>query len=43
MIRSHIGSIQECKMTLKLDRLSHLSNQSFGLGYSIELEALSGA
>ena len=41
MIRSHIGSIQECGMVLKLERFSHLSGRSFGLGSPIELEILS--
>ena len=40
MIRSHIGSTQECGTVLKLERFSHLSCQSFGLSSSIELEAL---
>ena len=40
MIRSHIGSTQECGTVLKLERFSHLSCRSFGLGSSIELEAL---
>ena len=41
MIRSHIGSTQECGLVLKLERISHISDQSFGLGYPIGLEAIS--
>ena len=41
MIRSHIGSTQECGVVLKLERFSRLLGQSFGLGSSIGLEALS--
>ena len=41
MIRSHIGSTKECGVVLKLERFSHLSGQSFGLGSLIGLEALS--
>ena len=40
MIRSHISSIQECGVILKLERFSHLSDWSFGLSYSIGLETL---
>ena len=41
MIRSHIGSTQECGVVLKLERFSHLSGLSFGLGPLIRLKALS--
>ena len=41
MIRSHIGSTKKCGVVLKLERISHLSGQSFGLGYSIGLETIS--
>ena len=41
MIRSHIGSIQECGVVLKLERFSHLLDRSFGLDSPIGLEALS--
>ena len=41
MIRSYIGSTQKCGVVLKLERFSHLSARSFGLGSSIRLEALS--
>ena len=41
MIRSHISSTQECGVILKLERFSHLSGQSFGLGSLIGLEAIS--
>ena len=41
MIRSHIGSTQECEVVLKLERFSHLSGWSFGLGSSIGLGYLS--
>ena len=41
MIRSHIGSTQECGVVLKLDGFSHLIGWSFGLGSSIRLEYLS--
>ena len=41
MIRSHIGSTQECGMILKLERLSHILGRSFGFGSPIGLEALS--
>ena len=41
MIRSHIGSIQECGVVLKLKRFFHLSGRSFWLGSSIGLKALS--
>ena len=42
MIGSHIGSIRNCGMLLKLERFSNLSGQSFGfdspirLGYLLE-------
>ena len=42
MIRSHIGSTQECGIVLKLERFSHLSGRSFGLGSPVVFEALSG-
>ena len=32
IIRSHIGSIQDCGMVIKLEIFSHLFGQSFGLG-----------
>ena len=32
MIRSHIGSTRDCEVVLKLERFSHLSGRSFGLG-----------
>ena len=35
MIRSHIGSTQECGVVLKFERFSHLSDRSFRLGFSI--------
>ena len=41
LIRSHIGSAQECEVVLKLHMFSHLSGRSFGLGSLIGLEALS--
>ena len=41
IIRSHIGSIQECGVLLKLERFSHLLGQSFVLGSPIGLEDLS--
>ena len=41
MIRSHIGSTQECEVTLKLERFSYLSGQSFGLNFPIKNKALS--
>ena len=41
MIQSHIGSTQECGVVLKLERFSHLSGRSFGLGSPIKLEVLS--
>ena len=41
MIRSHIDSTQKYEMVLKLERFSHLSGRSFGLGFSIGLEVLS--
>ena len=41
MIRSHIGSTQDYRVVLKLDKISHLSCRSFGLGFPIGLEALS--
>ena len=37
MIRSHIGSTSDYGAILKLDRFSHISNQSFGLGSPIGL------
>ena len=40
MIRSHIGSTQECGVVLKLQSFSHLSGQSLRLGFWIGLEAL---
>ena len=43
MIRSHVGFTQECGVVLKLERFSHLSGQSFGLGSPIGLEALSNS
>ena len=42
IIRSHIGSTQECEMVLNLERFSHQSGQSFGLTFPIGLEALLG-
>ena len=41
IIQSHIGSTQECEVILKLEKFSHLSGWSFGLGYLIGLEDLS--
>ena len=41
MIRSHIDSKKECGVVLNLERFSHLSDQSFGLGSPIGLKALS--
>ena len=41
MIRSHIGSTQEYRVILKLEKFSHLLGRSFGLGSLIGLEALS--
>ena len=41
MIRSHIGSTQECGVVLKFERFSYLSGWSFGLGSPIGFEALS--
>ena len=41
MIQSHIGSTWSCGVILKLERFSHLSDQSFGLGFPIELGYLS--
>ena len=41
MVRSDIGSTQECEVVLKLERFSHLSGRSFGLDSSIGLEVLS--
>ena len=41
MIRSHIGSTQECGVVLKLERFSHLLGRSFGLSSPIEFEVLS--
>ena len=38
MIRSYIGFTQEYRMILKLERSSHLSGRSFGLGSSIGLD-----
>ena len=38
--RSHIGSTRNCGVVLKFERLSHLSNRSFGLDSSIRLEYL---
>ena len=32
VIRSYIGSTQECEVILKLEKSSHLSSWSFGLG-----------
>ena len=39
MIRSHIGSIQECRV--KLEMFSHLSSRYFRYDSLIKLEALS--
>ena len=41
MIRSHIGSTKYCGVILKLERFSHLSDRSFGLGSLIGLRYLS--
>ena len=41
MIRSHIGSTQECGVVIKLERISHLLGWSFGLGSPIGLEDIS--
>ena len=41
MIRSYIGSTQECGIVLKIERFSHLSGQYFGLGSPIGFETLS--
>ena len=41
MIRSYIGSTQECGVVFKLERFFHLLGLSFGLGFPIGLEALS--
>ena len=41
MIRSYIGSTQECGVVLNLERFSHLLGWSFGLGSPIGLEVLS--
>ena len=41
MIWSHIGSIRNCGVVLKLDRFFHLSDWSFGLNSLIELGYLS--
>ena len=41
MIQSHIGYTQECGVVLKLERFSHLSGRSFGLGSPIGFEAIS--
>ena len=41
MIRSHIDSIKNCEVILKLKRLSNILGQSFGLGSPIEFEYLS--
>ena len=41
MIQSHIGSTQECRVVLKFDKFSYLSDWSFGLGSPTRLEALS--
>ena len=41
MIQFYIGSTQECGVVLKLERFSHLSGRSFGLGSPIGLDALS--
>ena len=43
MIRSHIGSTRDCGMVLKIERFSHLSNRSFGLGSPIGLGYLLGS
>ena len=37
MIRSHIGSLQSCRVLLKLERFSHIQGRSFGLDSSIRL------
>ena len=37
MIQSHISSITNCEVVLKLERFFHLSGQSFGLNSSIGL------
>ena len=41
MIQSHIGSTRDCGVGLKLERFSHLSDRSFGLGSPIRLGYLS--
>ena len=41
MIRSHIGSTQECGVILKLERFSNLSNRFFGLDSPIGLRYVS--
>ena len=41
MIRSQVGSTRDCGVILKLERFSHLSVWSFGLGSFIGLEYLS--
>ena len=40
MIRSHISSTQKCRVVLKLERFSHISDLFFRLGSAIGLEAL---
>ena len=41
MIRFHISSIRNYGVVLKLERFSHLSDRSFGLGFPIGLRYLS--
>ena len=40
-VRSHIGSIRDCGVVLKVERFSHLLDRSFGLGSFIMLGYLS--
>ena len=41
LIRSHIGSIRNCGVVLKIEEFSHLSSRSFGLDSPIGLGYLS--
>ena len=41
IIRSHINFTRDCGMVLRFERFSHLSGQSFWLGFSIGLGYLS--
>ena len=41
IIRSHIGSTQDCGVVFKFERFFHLLGRSFGLDSLIGLEALS--